>query len=113
MLDPGRRRSKIARLWAYVRDDRPTAGPAPPAVWLHYTPDRKGEHPAGHLRAFHGILQADGYAGFNALYEPTRQAGVILEAACWVHLRRKFYDINEEQNRLPGTLALQALLRIA
>ena len=61
VLDPGRGRTKIARLWAYVRDDRPAAGPAPPAVWFQYTPDRKGEHPARHLRAFHGILQADGY----------------------------------------------------
>ncbi|MDP2380323.1 MAG: IS66 family transposase, partial [Pseudohongiella sp.] len=113
VLDPGRGRTKIARLWAYVRDDRPAAGLAPPAVWFQYTPDRKGEHPARHLRTFHGILQADGYAGFNALYEPTREAGVILEAACWAHVRRKFYEIHEDQKRLPGTLAEQALLRIA
>ena len=113
VLDPGRGRTKIGRLWAYVRDDRPAAGPAPPAVWFQYTPDRKGEHPARHLRAFHGILQADGYAGFNALYEPTREAGVILGAACWAHVRRKFYEIHEDQKRLPGTLAEQTLLRIA
>ena len=109
VLDPGRGRTKIARLWAYVRDDRPAAGPAPPAVWFQYTPDRKGEHPVKHLREFHGILQADGYAGVNALYEPTREAGVILEAACWAHVRRKFYEIHEDQKRLPGTLASQAL----
>lgn len=113
VLDPGRGRTKIARLWAYVRDDRPWADLAPPAVWYQYSPDRKGEHPVKHLKAFHGILQADGYAGFNALYEPTRQAGVILEAACWAHVRRKFYEIHEDQKRLPGTLAEQALLRIA
>lgn len=110
VLDPGRGRTKIARLWAYVRDDRPAADLTPPAVWFQYTPDRKGENPARHLRAFHGILQADGYAGFNALYDPTRQAGVILEAACWAHVRRKFYEIHEDQKRLPGTLAAQALL---
>lgn len=113
VLDPGRGRTRIARLWAYVRDDRPAADLTPPAVWFQYSPDRKGEHPARHLRAFHGILQADGYAGFNALYEPTREAGVILEAACWAHVRRKFYEIHEDQKRLPGTLAAQALLRIA
>lgn len=113
VLDPGRGRTKIARLWAYVRDDRPWADLAPPAVWYQYSPDRKGEHPVKHLKAFHGILQADGYAGFNALYEPTRQAGVILEAACWAHVRRKFYEIHEDQKRLPGTLAEQALHRIA
>ena len=113
VLDPGRGRTKIARLWAYVRDDRPWADLAPPAVWYQYSPDRKGEHPAKHLKAFRGILQADGYAGFNALYEPTRQAGVILEAACWAHVRRKFYEIHDENRQLPGTLAEQALQRIA
>ncbi len=113
VLDPGRGRTKIARLWTYVRDDRPWADVTPPAVWFQYSPDRKGEHPARHLKAFGGILQADGYAGFNTLYEPGRAAGVILEAACWAHVRRKFYEIHEEQGRLPGTLAEQALLRIA
>jgi transposase len=82
-------------------------------VWYQYSPDRKGEHPVKHLKAFRGILQADGYAGFNALYEPTRQAGVILEAACWAHVRRKFYEIHDENKQLPGTLAAQALQRIA
>src|SRR4051812_20623585 len=31
-----------ARLWTYVRDDRPSGDTAPPAVWFAYTPDRKG-----------------------------------------------------------------------
>jgi hypothetical protein len=34
-------------------------------------------------------LKADGYVGFHHLYE----AGRIFEAACWAHVRRKFYDI--------------------
>jgi len=75
VLDPGCGRTKIARLWAYGRDDRPWADLASPAVWYQYSPNRKGEHPARHLGTFHGILQADGDAGFNALYEPTRQRG--------------------------------------
>jgi transposase len=89
VLDPGRGQTKTGRLWAYVRDDRPAAGPDPPAVWYRYSPDRKGEHPQAHLRSFRGILQADGYTGFNALYED----GHILEAACWAHARRKHYDL--------------------
>ena len=28
-------------------------------MWLRYAPDRKGVHPAEHLKDFHGILQAD------------------------------------------------------
>ena len=54
-----------------------------------YTPDRKGEHPKAHLSSFTGTLQADGYAGFEQISE----AGRIQEAACWAHVRRKFYDL--------------------
>lgn len=68
-----------------MRDDRPFAGPAPPAVLYRYSADRKGEHPCAHLQAFRGILQADGYAGFAGLY-----AGDVVEAACMAHVRRKF-----------------------
>ena len=80
-------------MWAYVRDDRPFAGPAPPAAAFFYSPDRGGEHPERHLAGFAGIMQADAYAGFNRLYEPDRQPGPILEAACWAHARRKLYEL--------------------
>lgn len=86
-------RTKIGRLWAYVRDDRPFAGPAPPAAAFFYSPDRGGEHPERHLASFAGIMQADAYAGFNRLYEPGRQPGPILEAGCWAHARRKLYEL--------------------
>lgn len=88
-----RRRPSSAALWAYVRDDRPFAGPAPPAAAFFYSPDRCGEHPERHLATFAGVVQADAYAGFNRLYEPGRQPGPILEAACWAHARRKLYDL--------------------
>jgi len=68
VLSPGNGKTKIARLWTYVRDDRPWGSTDPPAVWFRYSPDRKGERPLAHLKDYHGILQADGYAGFNRLY---------------------------------------------
>ncbi len=86
-------RTKIGRLWAYVRDDRPFAGPDPPAVALFYSPDRGGGYPEQHLATFQGLLQADAYAGFDRLYEPKRKPGPILEAACWAHARRKLFEI--------------------
>ena len=86
-------RTRTGRLWTYVRDDRPFAGPAPPAAAFFYSPDRSGQHPERHLAGFAGIMQADAYAGFNRLYEPGRQRGPILEAACWAHARRKFYEL--------------------
>lgn len=105
VLDPGRGRTKTGRLWTYVRDDRPASSRAPPAVWYRYSPDRKAEHPQAHLRGYAGILQADGYSGFGLLY----QQGRIVEAACWAHSRRKFYDIYVA-NQSP--IAAEAIRRI-
>jgi transposase len=102
------KKAHTGRLWVYVRDDRPSGDKAPPAVWFQYSADRKGEHPARHLKNYIGILQADAYAGYNALYAN----GHIIEAGCWSHARRKVWDIHVKQHRLPGTLAHQALVRI-
>lgn len=105
VLDPGRGRTKTGRLWTYVRDDRPAGSRAPPAVWYRYSADRQGIHPREHLSRFEGILQADGYAGYGAIY----RSGRVLEAACWAHARRKFYDIYMA-DRSP--LAAEAIRRI-
>lgn len=101
----GTSRQDGGRLWAYVRDDRPAADGTPPAVLFRYSPDRKGVHPQAHLKQFRGILQADAFAGFNALYGEH-----ILEAGCWAHVRRKFYDLTRAG---PAPLAEEALQRIA
>ena len=106
VLAPGTGKTSTGRLWAYLRDERSYAGMAPPAVRYRYTPDRRGEHPRAHLAGFRGILQADGYAGFNGLYE----RGRVVEAACWAHVRRKFHDIHAAGSTSP--LAREALERI-
>jgi len=105
VLAPGQGKTKTGRLWTYVRDDRPAGGDAAPAVWFAYSPDRKGEHPELHLKKFHGTLQADAYAGFNQLYKDGR----IEPAACWAHVRRHFYDL-EQAHASP--VAREALQRI-
>jgi transposase len=89
VLAPGNGKTKTGRLWVYVRDDRNSGSKTPPAVWFAYTPDRKGEHPRQHLAKFKGTLQADAYGGYQKIYE----TGNVLEAACWAHARRKFYDL--------------------
>jgi transposase len=104
VLCPGRGTTRQGRLWTYVRDDRPAGSEDPPAVLLRYTPDRKAVHPVMHLGGFHGILQADGYAGFDRLYGER-----IQEAACWAHVRRKFYDFHVAHD---SPLAAEALERI-
>ena len=105
VLAPGTGKTKSGRLWTYVRDERPWGGGATPAVLFCYSPDRKGEHPSAHLRSFSGVLHADGYAGFDQLY----RAGKISEAACWAHVRRKFFDIHAANG---SPIAAQVLERI-
>lgn len=90
VLAPGAGKTKTGRVWAYVRDGRPHGSSEPPAAMYFYSADRKGEHPQAHLKDFKGILHADGYAGFNALFERSD----VTEAACWAHVRRKFFDIH-------------------
>jgi transposase len=111
VLDPGRGKTKTGRLWVLVRDERPWAGPAPPAVSYLYSPDRKGAHARTLLQCCRGFLHADGYAGFNGLYEPDASGTApLVEVACWAHSRRKLFDVHATTG---SALAKQALERIA
>ena len=105
VLAAGNGQTRTARLWTYVRDDRPSGSSVPPAVWFAYTPDRKGMHAQTHLADFAGILQADAYAGFNAVYE----TGRVQEAACWAHTRRKFHDMHVVHATVTTTEALRRI----
>lgn len=115
VLAPGLGKTKTGRLWTYVRDGRPYGSDVAPACAFFYSPDRKGEHPQSHMKAFKGILHADGYAGFNAIFE----TGAVTEAACrrskgiaacWAHVRRKFFDVHAASG---SPLAKEALDQIA
>jgi len=106
MLAPGNKRTKTARVWAYVRDERPWDGPAPPGAWYQFTIDRKGEHPVSHLLGYKGWVHADGYAGFNGLFGKDKAS----EVACMAHIRRKFVDVQQSQG---SAIAEEAIKRIA
>jgi len=108
VLEPGNGKTKIGRLWTYVRDDRPAGDHAPPAAWFAYSPDRKGEHPKAHLSTFTGTLQADAYAGYNSVYE----TGRVREAGCMAHVRRKFYDLVVAHKSPVGTEALKRIAEL-
>ena len=100
---------RIGRLWTYVRDDKPFAGEAAPAALFYYSPNRGGEHPEKHLAGYTGLMQADAFSGYNGLYTIGRNPGPIIEAACWAHGRRKFYEIAELQK---APVAIEAVRRI-
>src|SRR5438270_604154 len=70
---------------------------------------RSGEHPEKHLADYSGIMQADAYAGFNGLYVAGRKPSPIIEAACWAHGRRKFYELADLQK---APIAIEAVRRI-
>ena len=116
-------KTDTGRCWVYVRDDRPFAGPAPPAAMFYYSRDRGGKHPHAHLAGYTGIFQADADAGYNKLYEADRKPGPLVEAACWVHARRPFFimaDVTANARRqaqgnttsVISPLALEAVRRI-
>jgi transposase len=102
-------KTATARLWTYVRDDRPFGGSDPPAAIFYYSRNRNGEHPARHLASYAGILQADAYAGFGELYDGKRRPGPITEAACWAHGRRNFFELADLRK---APLAAETVRRI-
>ncbi|MGH7948171.1 MAG: IS66 family transposase [Candidatus Binataceae bacterium] len=103
---PEKKRTVQARAWAYVgaghvaQEGQWIEHPA--AVVYEFTDSRRGEHVQRFLKGYQGYLQADAYAGFDALYV----GGAILEVGCWAHARRKFFDIAATQ---PTGLAHEAL----
>ena len=104
-----RNQCTTGRLWAYVRDDAPFGGMAAPAALFHYSPTRGSEHPERHLATYAGLMQADAYSGYNGLYAKGRKPGEIIEAACWAHGRRKFFELAELQK---APVAIEAVRRI-
>jgi transposase len=106
MQAPGFKKTKTARIWAYVRDERPWSGQSPPCAWYKFTIDRKGEHPVSHLSGYQGWVHADGYSGFNGVFGD----GKADEMACIAHVRRKFVDVFASQG---SSIAEEAIKRIA
>jgi transposase len=108
-------KTRTSRLWTYVRDDQPFGGRAPPAAVYFYSADRTAIHPERHLAGYSGILQADAYAGFNALYQPDRKVGPITQAACWAHGRRNFFELADvaSKARNKSTAALSPMAMAA
>lgn len=72
------------RFWAYVGDDQ-----HPYSVY-DFTMSRRRDGPQSFLENYDGFLQADAYAGYDAIY--LESGNDIIEVACWAHARRKFFD---------------------
>ena len=111
VLDPGRGKTKTGYLWALARDDRPWGGEDPTGVVYFYAPGRAGENAETFLTGFDGILQIDGYQGYNRLTKPTRKGGDPVRVAhCWAHARRKLKEVFDRDS---SEIAAEGLRRIA
>ena len=111
VLDPGRGRTKTGYLWAMLRDDRPWGGGDPPGVVFTYAPGRGGAHAERMLEGFEGVLQVDGYGGYNRLADDRRERGAPLRLAyCWAHARR---EIIKATPKAGSPIAEETLKRIA
>lgn len=108
VLAPGTGRTATGRIWIYLRDDRASGDPTPPAAVFFYSPDRKGIRPGAHLAPFTGFLQADAYAGYDRLYKGNR----IVEVGCWAHARRKVFDVFETTKSPVAEQALAWIKRL-
>ena len=111
VLDPGRGKTKTGYLWAIARDDRGWNGSDPPCVVFNYAPGRGGKYAEEFLKGFNGILQVDGYAGYNRLTKNERSGGdPVVLAYCWAHARRKLHDLADKSG---SQIAIDGLKQIA
>ena len=69
------------RLWTYL-------DPLGQQVVFDATPTHERDGPEAFLAPFAGALQADAYAGYDALY----RSGRVVEIGCWAHARRRFVE---------------------
>jgi transposase len=70
-----------------------------PIILFQYHPTRSGDVALQFLDGYQGIVQTDGYSGYNFL---DTMIGII-HVACWVHARRKFTDVIKALGQKKGT----------
>jgi transposase len=87
---------RVGRLWVYRGDE------TQPYVVFDFTPDRSRDGPRQWLGDFTGWLQADAYAGYDALF---RTRPDLVEVGCWAHARRYFFEARERDVRAVEALA--------
>ena len=109
--EPRAGRTAAGAIGAAARDDRPSGGADPLGVIYFYAPGRGGKYAEPFLDGFDGILQVDGYAGYNRLAGPGRKGGAAAQLAyCWSHARRRLREIHESSG---SEIAAEGLRRIA
>ena len=88
LKEPGRPATSDKFMWVTLGGP-----PGQPSVLFEYDPSRSQEVPLRLLDGFHGYLQTDGYAGYNAACLINH----ITQLGCWDHARRKFKEAQDAQ----------------
>ena len=109
VLEPGKGKTRQGYFWTLARDDRAWQGTGPPGVCFTYAPGRSGKYAENILDGFEGVLQVDGYVGYNRLLN--LNAPDIQLAYCWAHARRKLYELT--LGSTPAPIAQEGLKQIA
>lgn len=60
-------------------------------IQFQFHPTRSGNVAASFLNGYKGIVQTDGYKGYDFL----DKISDIIHVACWIHARRKFKDVTK------------------
>jgi len=94
MLEPGKKQSKKAYVWAYAT----TLWSDIRAVVYDFQPTRAGEVARAFLDDWGGHLVCDDYGGYKASFKQDgNDDPKITEVGCWAHSRRKFVELVEIQ----------------
>lgn len=106
VLDPELPRTRTGRIWTYVGDERH------PYTIYDYTANRSREGPDEFLKPFRGVLEADAYSGYDAIYKDPERG--VIEVACWARgalwARRKFFEA--QSSDLTRSTVMLAYIRL-
>ncbi len=81
LREKGRTAEQTSYMWLYTTGNDALT----PIVLYNYQPSRKGSCAQNFLEGFHGLVQCDGYQGYNRLEDVTL-------VCCLAHARRKFFE---------------------
>jgi transposase len=95
--------NKEGYFWGYHSCD-----PGNRFIFFEYSPSRSAALPNETLKDFTGLLQTDGYSGYNDL----RKKPSVVNFGCWDHCRRKFTEVVKVADKEKKGKAAQLLLPI-
>ena len=100
--EPGRSPTTKSYMWI-CRGGTPER----PGLLYHYAPTRSADVARTLLEGYHGVVQSDGYKGYDFLDADLQ----IEHAGCWAHARRKFTDAKKGMPKQKKTGSVDVALR--